>query len=101
MNPTTLLRNLFVDHIAVDLGTVNTLICIPGEGVIAFESAREIGKHNFDFEWGESGQWLWQHRDSKRYYARVPEKDRSEVFVISEADAGRIVRPLAAFTGKK
>ena len=40
----------------------------PGEGVIAFESAREIGKHNFDFEWGESGRWLWQHRDTKRYY---------------------------------
>jgi uncharacterized protein DUF4340 len=39
--------------------------------------------------------------DSKRYYARVPEKDRSEVFVISEADAARIVRPLPAFTGKK
>jgi len=39
--------------------------------------------------------------DSRRYYARVPEKDRSEVFVISEADAGRIVRPLAAFNGKK
>ena len=37
MNPTTVLRNLFVDHIAVDLGTVNTLICIPGEGVILNE----------------------------------------------------------------
>jgi hypothetical protein len=38
--------------------------------------------------------------DSKRYYARVPEKDRSDVFVISEAEGARIVRDLAAFTEK-
>jgi Domain of unknown function (DUF4340) len=38
--------------------------------------------------------------DSKRYYARVPDKDRSDVFVISEADGARIVRDLAAFTEK-
>jgi hypothetical protein len=36
--------------------------------------------------------------DSKRYYARVPDKERSDVFVISEADAARIVRDLPAFT---
>jgi hypothetical protein len=35
--------------------------------------------------------------ESKRYYARVPEKDRSDVFVIGEADAARIVRDLPAF----
>ena len=38
--------------------------------------------------------------ESKRYYARVPDKDRSDVFVISEADGARIVRDLAAFTEK-
>jgi hypothetical protein len=38
--------------------------------------------------------------DSKRYYARVPDKDRGDVFVISEADGARIVRDLAAFTEK-
>ncbi|HZT81502.1 MAG TPA: DUF4340 domain-containing protein, partial [Gemmataceae bacterium] len=38
--------------------------------------------------------------DSKAYYARVPGKDRSEVFTISEADAGRIVRDLGQFTQK-
>ncbi|MFL5243110.1 MAG: DUF4340 domain-containing protein [Gemmataceae bacterium] len=37
-----------------------------------------------------------QEGGSKRYYAQVPEK-KGEVFVISEADAGRIVRDLAAF----
>jgi len=37
LNPTRLLRNFFVEHLAVDLGTVNTLICIPGEGVILNE----------------------------------------------------------------
>jgi hypothetical protein len=36
--------------------------------------------------------------ESKRIYARVPEGDKSDaVFIISETDAGRIVRPLAAF----
>jgi hypothetical protein len=38
--------------------------------------------------------------DSKRYYARVPDKDRGDVFVISAADGARIVRDLAAFTEK-
>jgi len=38
--------------------------------------------------------------ESKRYYARVPAKDRSDVFVISEADGARIVRDLSAFTEK-
>jgi len=36
--------------------------------------------------------------ESKRYYARVPEGDSSAVFVISEADANRIVKLLAGFT---
>jgi hypothetical protein len=36
--------------------------------------------------------------ESKRYYACVPEKNRTDVFVIGEADAARIVRDLAAFT---
>jgi len=38
--------------------------------------------------------------ESKRYYARVPDKDRSDVFVISEAESARIVRDLAAFSEK-
>ncbi|HEX5271039.1 MAG TPA: DUF4340 domain-containing protein, partial [Gemmataceae bacterium] len=38
--------------------------------------------------------------ESKRYYARVLDKDRTDVFVISEADGARIVRDLAAFTEK-
>jgi hypothetical protein len=36
--------------------------------------------------------------ESRRSYARVPDKDRSDVFVIGEADAARIVRDLPAFT---
>jgi len=39
-----------------------------GEDIIAFENPTEVGGHEFDFEWGESGQWVWQHRDTKRYY---------------------------------
>jgi hypothetical protein len=35
--------------------------------------------------------------ESKRYYARVLDKDRTDVFVISAADASRIVRDLSAF----
>jgi hypothetical protein len=38
--------------------------------------------------------------ESKRYYARVPEKDQTDVFVIAEADAARIVRELPGFTQK-
>jgi hypothetical protein len=38
--------------------------------------------------------------NSRRYYARVQDKDRSDVFVISEADGALIVRDLAAFTEK-
>jgi hypothetical protein len=36
--------------------------------------------------------------EGKKYYGRVLDKDRTDVFVISEADAGRIVRDLAGFT---
>lgn len=35
---------------------------------------------------------------SKRHYARVVDEKRSDVFVLSEADAARIVRNLTAFT---
>src|SRR5262249_2795815 len=36
--------------------------------------------------------------ESKRLYARVPEGDKSDaIFVISDNDAARIVRPLGAF----
>jgi hypothetical protein len=38
--------------------------------------------------------------DSKRHYARVPEANHTEVFIIAEADADRIIRDLAAFTQK-
>src|SRR6266536_1112621 len=31
------LRNFFVDHLAIDLGSVNTVICIPGRGIILNE----------------------------------------------------------------
>jgi hypothetical protein len=34
---------------------------------------------------------------SKRYYARVPEPNRSDVFIISESDGEHIVRDMAAF----
>lgn len=47
MNPTYLLRNFFVEHLAVDLGTVNTLICVPGQGVILNEpSVVALEKHS-------------------------------------------------------
>jgi hypothetical protein len=36
-------------------------------------------------------------KGSKRYYAHVPQGSRTDVFVISEADAARIVRELPAF----
>lgn len=38
-----------------------------------------------------------QEGDSKRYYARLGDPARTDVFVISETDAGRILRDLAAF----
>jgi hypothetical protein len=39
--------------------------------------------------------------ESKRYYARLPEGARSDVFVLSEADAAKIIRDLAAFLDKE
>src|SRR5262249_41244734 len=38
--------------------------------------------------------------ESRRRYARVPDKNRPGVFVISDADAERLVRDRAAFTGE-
>jgi hypothetical protein len=38
--------------------------------------------------------------DSKRVYARVLDSARTDVFVLSEADSAKLVRDLAAFTGK-
>jgi hypothetical protein len=38
--------------------------------------------------------------ESKRYYARVPDGKRSDVFVISEADAAKIVRDSKGFTAE-
>jgi hypothetical protein len=38
--------------------------------------------------------------DSKRYYARVPDTNRSDVFIISETDGARLVRDLQAFVKK-
>jgi len=38
--------------------------------------------------------------DSKRAYARVLDSARTDVFVLSEADSAKLVRELAAFTGK-
>lgn len=35
--------------------------------------------------------------ESKRPYARVPAENNSAVFVLSESDAGRIIKPLAGF----
>jgi hypothetical protein len=35
--------------------------------------------------------------ESKRYYAHVADKDRTDVFIMAEADAARIVRDLPAF----
>jgi len=39
--------------------------------------------------------------DSKRWYARVIEGDRSDVFVLSEADSAKLVRDVAAFAEDK
>src|SRR5262249_34551552 len=35
---------------------------------------------------------------SKKYYARVPEPNRSDVFIISEADIAKILRQVADFS---
>jgi hypothetical protein len=38
--------------------------------------------------------------DSKRVYARVPDSNRSDVVVLSEADSAKLVRELGVFLGK-
>ena len=39
-----------------------------GEYIAASRQPRKKAAHEFDFEWSESGQWVWQHRQTKRSY---------------------------------
>jgi hypothetical protein len=84
------ISGLKAERFVVDKGADLKLYGLePPELVI--EVATPAGKRVLDIGHAEG--------ESKRYYARVPDKDRSDVFIISEADAGRIVRDLASFTG--
>lgn len=39
-----------------------------GEDLVAFEKPGELESHEFDFEYGESGRWVWQHRHTHQVY---------------------------------
>jgi rod shape-determining protein MreB and related proteins len=59
------LKNFFVDHLAVDLGSVNTLICAPGRGIVLNEpSVVALDKH--------SGEVLLLGRAALKLLGRVP-----------------------------
>jgi hypothetical protein len=78
-----------VEHFVVDKGADLKLYGLePPELVIAVQTPS--GKRVLQVGRPEG--------ESKRYYARVLDGDRGDVFVIAEADAARIVRDLPAFT---
>jgi hypothetical protein len=85
------LARLRAERFVVDAGADPKLYGLE-PAVLAIEIQTRDGKRTLQIGRTEG--------DSKRYYARLPEKDRGDVFVISEADAARIVRDLAAFTEK-
>lgn len=39
-----------------------------GEDLMALEKPVELEEHEFDFEWGKAGRWVWQHRPTGRGY---------------------------------
>lgn len=39
-----------------------------GGEVLAFEEPVRLEGHEFDFEYGESGKWVWQHRGTRHTY---------------------------------
>ena len=39
-----------------------------GEDLMTFEKPVELQEHEFDFVYAESGNWMWQCRDTQRYY---------------------------------
>jgi hypothetical protein len=39
-----------------------------GEYIPSHSQPRERATHEFDFEWSEARQWVWQHRKTKRGY---------------------------------
>lgn len=41
---------------------------LDGENLVRMEEPRKRATHEFDFEWSESRQWVWQGRQSKRTY---------------------------------
>ena len=83
------LAGLRVDHYALDRDAdLNLYGLEPSEWVLEIEGP--TGKRVLQLGRAEG--------DSKRRYARVPEKGRAGVFVIAEADAERILRDPAAFT---
>jgi len=83
------LAGLKVSHYVVDKGADFKLFGLePPELVI--EITTRTGKRTLHIGRAEG--------DSKRLYARIPDKDRSDVFVIDEADAAKILRDAAAFT---
>jgi hypothetical protein len=82
------LAGLKLEHYASDKGADRKLFGLdPPELIIEAEAGeKKAVLHVGRFE-----------RDSKRAYACLPDKDRSDVFVLSEADTARLMRDLDAF----
>jgi hypothetical protein len=83
------LAGLKLDHYAVDKGANLVLFGLDKPEVV-LEVASRSGKRVLHIGGREGG--------SKRRYARLPESDRSDVFVLDEATCDRLLRDLTAFT---
>jgi hypothetical protein len=85
------LSSVRVERFVVDKGANLKLYGLEPPNLV-LEVTASSGKKELQIGHAEGG--------SKRFYARVPEADRTDVFVISEADAARIVRDLGSFIEK-
>jgi hypothetical protein len=84
------LAGLKLERYVVDKDANLSLFGLAPEPEWTIEARTKTGQH-FTLQLGRP------EGDSKRRYAHVPEPGRTDVFVIGEADAEKIVRDLAAF----
>ena len=60
-------RNV-LEHSGLHVRSWEGYASLDGEYIAAFTEPRKRATHEFDFEWTESRQWVWQDRQSKRTY---------------------------------
>jgi len=60
-------RNV-LEHSGLHVRVWEGYAALDGENLAAFEQPRERAAHEFDFEWSQARQWVWQDRQTRRTY---------------------------------